>query len=93
MCRICFTSLGGVPLQKGSSQISPATLTAESTSEIRGAENGDYCLATYLVIEDLARSEVEMLNLKLEIMTDALLNDTVDAVSTWNAFKGSGGQR
>jgi NitT/TauT family transport system substrate-binding protein len=46
--------------------------------------NGEYFLDSYLVLQGMTHKDVEIVPLKPEEMTDALLQGKVDAVSTWN---------
>jgi ABC-type nitrate/sulfonate/bicarbonate transport system substrate-binding protein len=44
---------------------------------------GDYFLDSYLVLNALSRQEVDIVDMKPDEMTEALLQGKVDAVSTW----------
>lgn len=64
-----------------------------SAADLKGRRIGvtlgttaDYFLDTYLVVQGMARSEVEFVNLKPEEMNDALMQGRVDAVSVWNPW-------
>jgi len=45
---------------------------------------GEYFLDSFLLMHEIIRDEVEVVNLRPENMVAALLNDEVDAVATWN---------
>jgi NitT/TauT family transport system substrate-binding protein len=46
--------------------------------------SGDYFFDSYLVLEGLARKDVDIIDLNPEEMTDSLVQGKVDAVATWN---------
>jgi ABC-type nitrate/sulfonate/bicarbonate transport system substrate-binding protein len=63
----------------------------ESTADLKGRRvgvsfgtNGAYFLDSYLIVQGMMRKDVDIVDLKPEEMTDALLHGKVDAVSTWN---------
>jgi NitT/TauT family transport system substrate-binding protein len=49
--------------------------------------SGEFMLDTFLVLKNISREQVEIIDLKPEEMADALLTGKVDAVTTWPPYR------
>lgn len=64
---------------------SPADLKGKRVG-VRLGTNGEYFLARLLTLNDLRREDITWINLKPQVMADALASGEVDAVLLWPPF-------